>query len=318
MASSLSLPQKAVAFLVATGVAGTAARTISLHAARVAETDGANPYKEFNQWVNSYIIPEAWTAAADEALGPYAAHFVVMYFRDLVAGSIMYYTVSGLWHLYIYHLKRDKFFPDGQLLPTRETIVDQIMLAQASLFMYAGLPVLSEWLIEEGYTRAYYSISEVGGWPQYVALTLLYLTLVEIGIYWMHRKLHTNKILYKYVHALHHKYNKAQTLTPWCSVAFNPLDGILQACPYVIMLFVVPCHYLTHVVMLFFTAVWATNIHDALDGDTEPIMGSKYHTMHHTHYHVNFGQFFVFCDWFWGTLRDPKAKPSSAQLKKAA
>jgi sterol desaturase/sphingolipid hydroxylase (fatty acid hydroxylase superfamily) len=51
----------------------------------------------------------------------------------------------------------------------------------------------------------YNSIADIGGWPQYIALTLAYLTLVEIGIYWMHRTLHTNKFLYKYVHALHHK-----------------------------------------------------------------------------------------------------------------
>ena len=47
-------------------------------------------------------------------------------------------------------------------------------------------------------------------------------------IYWMHRTLHTNKFLYKYVHALHHKYNSAETLSPWASIAFNPLDGVLQ------------------------------------------------------------------------------------------
>ncbi len=47
-------------------------------------------------------------------------------------------------------------------------------------------------------------------------------------IYWMHRTLHTNKFLYKYVHALHHKYNSPETLSPWASIAFNPLDGVLQ------------------------------------------------------------------------------------------
>lgn len=47
-------------------------------------------------------------------------------------------------------------------------------------------------------------------------------------IYWMHRTLHTNKFLYKYVHALHHKYNSPETLSPWASIAFNPLDGCLQ------------------------------------------------------------------------------------------
>ena len=71
-------------------------------------------------------------------------------------------------------------------------------------------------------------MSQVGGWGTYLIYTLVYFMLVEIGIYWMHRTLHTNKFLYKYIHALHHSYNSPETLTPWASIAFNPLDGILQ------------------------------------------------------------------------------------------
>lgn len=80
----------------------------------------------------------------------------------------------------------------------------------------------------------------------------------------MHRKLHTNKFLYKYIHGLHHKYNKHETLTPWASIAFNPIDGMLQASPYVVGLFFIPVHYYTHVFLLFFSGVWATCIHDSV------------------------------------------------------
>lgn len=291
------------AVLLCVAVAVATATAISLNGAQGAPTDGSNPYKALNLWVNSFIIPDALVDWACTSFGEYWSHFFIIYIRDLVAASVLYYVTSGLWHLVIYHYARQSCFPDGQL-PSKGVIFDQIRLAQSSIFIYAGLPVFSEWLIEEGYTRVYYRISEVG-FPAYLCLTLLYLACVEVGIYWMHRTLHTNKFLYKYVHALHHKYNNPSSLTPWASVAFNPLDGILQASPYVAMLFVVPCHYITHIVMLFCTAIWATNIHDALLGDTEPVLGSKYHTMHHTHYHVNFGQYFIFCDWFWGTLRNP-------------
>jgi lathosterol oxidase len=82
----------------------------------------------------------------------------------------------------------------------------------------------------------------------------------------------------------------------------------------VIGLFLLPVHYYTHVILLFFSGIWATNIHDAVVSfavsasrlclayshymdvvcyqwaDFEPIMGAKYHTVHHTHYHYNFGQ----------------------------
>ena len=124
----------------------------------------------------------------------------------------------------------------------------------------------------------------------------------------MHRKLHENKTLYKYIHMPHHKYSRPDTLTPWASIAFHPLDGMLQACPYVLCLPLVPCHYLTHTFMIFFTAIWATYIHDSMDWNIDPIMGSKYHTIHHTHYIYNYGQIFTFCDRLWGTLRVPVGK----------
>jgi sterol desaturase/sphingolipid hydroxylase (fatty acid hydroxylase superfamily) len=45
-------------------------------------------------------------------------------------------------------------------------------------------------------------------------------------------------------------------------------------------------------------------------------IGSKYHTtVHHTHYIYNYGQVFLFCDWFWGTLQIPNG-PTSVDTKK--
>eukprot|EP01034_Spumella_vulgaris_P025829 gene25829-32325_t len=177
------------------------------------------------------------------------------------------------------------------------------VLAVSATEAVRALPILSEYLIESNLTKTYYYIDQIGGWGYYSLYFVIYLSIVEVGIYWMHRTLHTNKFLYKYIHALHHKYNKQITMTPWCSIAFNPIDGILQASPYVITLFFVPMHYFTHLFLIFFSGMWATNIHDAIWGDSEPIMGAKYHLMHHTHYHYNFGQFFIFCDYIFGSLK---------------
>lgn len=44
-----------------------------------------------------------------------------------------------------------KLFPKG--MPTPAVIWDQIQLAQMSTTVYAMLPVLGEFFIEEGYTR---------------------------------------------------------------------------------------------------------------------------------------------------------------------
>jgi Delta7-sterol 5-desaturase len=228
-----------------------------------------NPYREFNNLINSYFFKythlESTAAWGTKTFGEHGGYYFNCYLRDLVGGTLVYWITATVWHIVIYKVLGNKLFHSkGRPLPTTETIMDQMLLAQSSLFVYAALPVFSEFLIENGITHTYFYVSDIGGWVYYAFFLFIYITLVEIGIYWMHRTLHENKFLYKYVHGLHHKYNKHQTLTPWCSIAFNPIDGILQACPYVICLFIVPVHYFTHVFLLFFSGVWATNIHDAL------------------------------------------------------
>jgi Delta7-sterol 5-desaturase len=273
--------------------------------------NGYNPHREFNEWLNSFMFSELTYASMKTFAGDEWGYYLASYLRDLIAGTIVYWSTAGLWHLYIYAAHGEKYFEDEKRpYPTTEIIRDQQKLAQASLFLYAALPICSEYLIENGYTRSYFYIAELGGsfggWYYYFINTVFYVALVEIGIYWMHRTLHTNKFLYKWLHSTHHKYMEHSTLTPWASIAFNPFDGLAQASPYVVVMFIVPIHYYTHMIMLFFSGIWATNIHDSVwVDDAEPIMGSKYHTIHHTHFMYNFGQWFTFCDHFWGTLRLP-------------
>jgi Delta7-sterol 5-desaturase len=281
-----------------------------------------NPCRNFNAWVNSIFISNsvaAWFITTLDSIE--LAHYLLCYLRNFIGAMIVYYGTAATFHYfcYVHPMSRKVFEEQGRTRPTWDTIKNQIQLSQASLTIYTLLPVIDEVLIESGYTKVYHTIHEIGGWPSHIATMLLYFACVEIGIYWMHRTLHTNKFLYKHVHLKHHQYKSAETLTPWASIAFHPLDGMLQASPYVFMLPFVPCHYLTHFGLLFFTAIWATYIHDAMDFNVDPVMGSKYHTVHHTHYIYNYGQVFIFCDWFWGTLRIPEGPtgvPSENSAKK--
>ncbi|CAJ1957178.1 unnamed protein product [Cylindrotheca closterium] len=265
----------------------------------------ANPCRNFNAWVNSIFIGPKTASRFVETMGVEWGHYLLCYLRNMIAGTFIYYATAGIFHYFCYVHPMSKEIFKNRKRPDSAIIWNQIKLSQASLFIYTMLPVLDEYLIEAGYTKTYFTVDEIGGWVPHIATMAFYFACVEIGIYWMHRTLHTNKTLYKHVHLLHHSYNKPETLTPWASIAFHPLDGILQASPYVFLLPFIPCHYITHVVMVFFTAIWATYIHDAMDFNIDPIMGSKYHTVHHTHYIYNYGQIFTFCDRFWGTLKIP-------------
>ena len=67
-------------------------------------------------------------------------------------------------------------------------MIGQMKLAQASLFIYVMLPGVSEFMIEEGFTRCAYTVEEIGGLGMYFFWTVLYFVLVEIGIYWVRMK----------------------------------------------------------------------------------------------------------------------------------
>ena len=47
-------------------------------------------------------------------------------------------------------------------------------------------------------------------------------------------------------------------------------------------LFYCPMHFLTHEILLFATGVWTANIHDNIHGKVWPILGARFHTIHHT------------------------------------
>jgi lathosterol oxidase len=225
-----------------------------------------NPYRVFNRWINSFLFSDQFVEKIEKLVeSEDIGYYLVCYFRDWIAGTAVYWVTGSVWHFYIYSVYGYEIFTEkGRPFPSWDTLKDQMIMAQWAIFIYAALPVLSEFIIESGYTKTYFYISDVGGWQNYFMYLFAYVCCFEMGIYWMHRKLHTVKFLYKWLHSTHHKYNKAETMTPWCSIAFNPFDGILQAAPYLLFLPVIPVHYFTHIFLLFFSGVWATNIHDSV------------------------------------------------------
>lgn len=96
----------------------------------------------------------------------------------------------------------------------------QIIVSMKALPWYGALPTVAEYMVERGWTRCFSSISEVG-WPAYLVYVMLYLVLVEFGIYWAHRELHDIKPLYKHLHATHHMYNKQNTISPFAGLFYT-------------------------------------------------------------------------------------------------
>ncbi|KMZ61546.1 hypothetical protein ZOSMA_51G00370 [Zostera marina] len=231
-------------------------------------------------------------------------HPAQTWLRSWVAGTILYFLSSFVSYLSIRFLvHRGRLAKDT--LPPNKAMIVQMLVAMKALPMYSVLPALSEFLVEKGWTRCYSSINEVG-WPLYFVHVAAYLMVCEIGVYWTHRKLHEVKPLYKYIHAVHHIHNKENTASPFAGLAFNPVDGIVQALPHLLAIFLVPTQFATHIALLLLEGLWTANIHDCVNGKSWPILGAGYHIEHHKTYRHNYGHYTVFMDWICGTLRNPE------------
>jgi len=144
-----------------------------------------NPVKNFNAYVNSFIVPHGISIQMVKTFGTFWGHVIICYLRNFFAGCIVYYGTGAFFHYHCYIHPRSKEIFKDRKRPSNEIIFDQIKLAQSSLFIYVLLPEISEVLIEEGYTKCYYTLEEIGGFGPYVLYTLAYFALVEICIYWV-------------------------------------------------------------------------------------------------------------------------------------
>ncbi|KAL0720043.1 hypothetical protein Bca4012_069367 [Brassica carinata] len=201
-------------------------------------------------------------------------------------------------------------------IPTRKAMVVQIYVAMKAMPWSTLVPTVSEYMIERGWTKCYSRFDQFNLFLCLVCIAL-YLVLVEFMIYWVHKMTHDVRFLYNHIHASHHIYNKQNTLSPFAGLAFHPLDGILQAVPHVIALFIVPIHLITHLSLLIMEGVWTASNHDCINGNIWPIMGAGYHTIHHTTYKHNYGHYTICMDWLFGSLKVPNLAEDDSFNEKA-
>lgn len=241
--------------------------------------------------------------------------FVKGWIANYVLGTSLYLLLGAAWCFFTYFVFRNtRFGISEENLPSAADILEQVKVSMMSIPLYTMLPPFAEYFIKGGWTLTYGKVESVG-WSMYCAYFVLYMASVEFGVYWMHRKLHELRIGYTYLYATHHVYNKENTLSPMAGLAFHPLDGMLQAAPYVWTLYLVPMHFLTHELLLFATAVWTTSIHDCVYLGGEPVMGAGYHLIHHTTYKHNYGHYLTCCDWLFNTLRSPDEQAAKVKSK---
>ncbi|XP_048496590.2 delta(7)-sterol-C5(6)-desaturase [Beta vulgaris subsp. vulgaris] len=155
-------------------------------------------------------------------------HFLCSWLRTTLCAFVLYPLVAFLC---LNFWKRYASDASKETMPSRRVMISQAKGALASIPISTLFSTVFEWMAENGWTKCYPHIS-VMSWSSYVFYTLIYLILVEFGIYWAHRLMHEIKPIYKYIHAPHHHYSKEIMLSPFAGWSGHPFDGALQEIPY--------------------------------------------------------------------------------------
>jgi len=218
-----------------------------------------------------------------------------------------YVMISGAFYVFFYGFFKDTFWhrriSEG-LRPPRQAW-SEIKWSAITSFIFAISGVGLVWLWQEGYTVIYTDIRMYGF--LYLPLSLVIAMFIhETYYYWLHRWMHRPKI-YRWIHKIHHD---SIITSPWTSFSFHPMESILQALAFPVILFVLPMHYMVIMTMLILMTVSATINH--LDIEIYPenterhwfgkwIIGATHHSMHHAKFIKNFGLYFTFWDRWMGT-----------------
>lgn len=241
--------------------------------------------------------------------------------RDFSAGYVGYSLVMGLrytvfaglaWLLFwVWQRGRDRW--RHRRLARREPPPDQLSAQVRREIRYSILTVLIFGAVgalilvarQHGYTRLYFDVGEYG-WPYLLFSTAAAILLHDTWFYWTHRLMHHPR-LYHRVHRVHHL---SHDPTPWAAFAFHPLEAIVEAGIFPLLVFTLPLHPLA--IFGFMTWMMFFNVMGHLGHELYPAgflrtrLGrlnntTTHHHLHHQLVRANYGLYFNWWDRLMGT-----------------
>lgn len=214
---------------------------------------------------------------------------------------IRYVTVAYLYHYIVKALTKSTH----NIYKERPSqIKRELRWSLLSSVVFGTFGGFSFWAYQQGWTKIYDQVSSYSIWYLFLSTPIL-LILYETYYYWLHRWMHLPSI-YRIVHKVHHQSTEPTVFT---SFSFHPLEAILQAVFFPIVIFVIPLHYSVLIAVLLFMTLSAVINHSGMEifyhRFQKYFIGSTHHHLHHVQFRTNFGLYFT----WWDKWMRTEAKP---------
>ncbi len=232
---------------------------------------------------------------------PATAVFIlgVDFLRYFSSAALVYWLV---WRVFAKRLAGRRILPNdpkpGQMLREfKHSMTTVTVFAASGLFIFT--------MRKLGLTQIFASVDEFG-WAWWWASLALIIVLHDTWFYWTHRLLHRPWWFARF-HSVHHQ---SVHPTPWAAYSFHPVEALIQATFFVVVVHAVPMHQTA--LFIFLTWMILRNVvgHSAYElmpwracttGPLRWLLTNSHHHFHHALGKGNFGLYFTLWDRWMGT-----------------
>jgi lathosterol oxidase len=223
-------------------------------------------------------------------------------FLPLLLNIVRYFVFAGLAYVIFYIWKRQAWFhlKIQQKYPEWKQHRRDIAYSVCSGLIFGTLGVCIFLARQQGYTLIYTEIEKYGLAYLFFSVFLL-IFIHDTYFYWTHRLMHLPKI-FPYIHKVHHL---SHNPSPWTSFAFHPLEALIEAGFFPIIVFILPIHPLAAFIFLLYSIIMNVLGHTGFEYSPKNSLQHTFlkwlntpthHNMHHQHNRGNFGLYFNIWD----------------------
>jgi lathosterol oxidase len=191
------------------------------------------------------------------------------------------------------------------MLPAREEVRREMLWSLSSIAIFGLMGTLTITAARHGWTQLYWKL-EQHSWGWFAGSIVAAVFLHDAWFYWTHRLMHLPK-LFPVFHRVHHL---SRNPTPWAAYAFHPLEAIVQASIFPLVVTVMPIHPLAFTIFMLWQIVFNVLGHTGYEFHPRRLMDiwlkrvlntPTNHIQHHEAMRGNYGLYFNIWDRLMGT-----------------
>lgn len=225
----------------------------------------------------------------------------------ILSDFLRYFIAASFGYLFFWviFIKRWKHRIIQKKFPELEKMWFEFRYSMSTVVIFSliGLGIVNA--EHAGYTRLYSNISDYSSAWFFLSFFII-IFIHDAYFYWAHRLMH-HPMIFRHVHLVHHR---STNPSPWAAYSFHPIEAVIEAAIFPIIVLIIPVHSLVLVASLIYMITRNVIGHMGIEIFPKGFTKNKWvnwhtttthHDLHHKNFKTNYGLYFTWWDKWFGT-----------------